>query len=72
MDPMDLHCKIKVQSGSISGRIQYVWIDAKVTRKIDNYQYVVRSTDGDQLFYLPPEEIYVDLYSMKLWLDEQM
>ena len=71
-DQLNWPCKVKVQSGSIGGEPKYIWIDAIVIRKIDNYQYVLRQADGDALYYVKPEEIWMSLYDFKLLIDEQI
>jgi hypothetical protein len=68
---MSMRASVKVESGSINGESTYIWIAVDVIRKIDNYQYVARSVEGDQLFYLKPEEIHCSLYDFKLYFDER-
>lgn len=70
-EELNIPCRIKVQSGSIGGEPKFIWINAKVTRKIDNYQYVVREENGDGLYYCQPQEIWMSLYDFKLLFDER-
>jgi hypothetical protein len=70
-DNMNMRASVKVENGSINGQSTYIWIEVDVIRKIDNYQYVARSVDGDELFYLKPEEIHCSLYDFKLYFDER-
>lgn len=67
----DIPCKIQIESGSINGVPKMIWVDGIVKRKIDNHQYVV-IVDGDEMFYAQSQEIFIDLYSVKLMLDNAL
>lgn len=67
-----MRARIKVQSGSVNGEPNYIWIDVEITQKFDNYQYLAKAIDGDSIYYVHPEEIYTSLYDFKLYLDKKI
>ncbi len=60
MDKVGIPCRIKVQSGSINGEPKFTWIDATVTNKSGLDRYVVRQVNGDGLYFLTADEIWVN------------